>query len=110
MPLTPSVRSSPVFAAGNINTYIIKIYPSTEDVQAALLDGSIDVLFGIEAIDPVFFRDLHRIDDDQLETYMSLPLNTRTIELNSARGPTASLAVRKAISHAINKKVRVGAA
>lgn len=53
-------------------------------------------------------RNLHSNDGDNLNTFISGPLATRMIQLNSGRGPTQSLAVRKAIAHAIAKQVCEG--
>jgi len=63
------------------------------------------MVVGLDTIDPKAFRDLHAVDSDHLETFISAPLATRFIMFNTAKEPTNSLGVRMAIIHAINKLV-----
>jgi nickel transport system substrate-binding protein len=82
-----------------INQLVVRSYASHTDVLEALLDQSLDVAHSsLEPQDIKVARDV-----DELTVQLSPPLNTRLIVLNSARGPTQSLAVRKAIIHGINK-------
>jgi hypothetical protein len=93
-------------AGGNIRKLVIKILPSLEAVAAHVANGSVDVVHGIDTVDPKWFRNLHTVDDDSLQTFISGPLSTRFIMLNAEKAPLGSLVVRKAIMHAIDKQVR----
>jgi nickel transport system substrate-binding protein len=88
---------------------VLKILPSLEAVSQAVADGSVDLVYGSDTVNPKWFKELHGVDTDALLTFISPPLSTRVIMLNSARAPLSSLAVRKAIMHAVDKQVRGGA-
>jgi nickel transport system substrate-binding protein len=81
------------------------MFATLDDVKPALSSGSVDMVFGMDTLGPRQFADLHLADDDNLKTYISQPLSTRTILLNSNKPPLNSLAVRKAIIHSIHKQV-----
>lgn len=87
---------------------ILKVLPTLDAVSAAMGDGSVQLVFGLDTLDPKWFRSLHGKDGDNVNTYISGPLSTRLVLLNSAKPPLNSLAVRKAIMHAIDKEVRAG--
>eukprot|EP00877_Chromochloris_zofingiensis_P012495 jgi/Chrzof1/749/Cz01g27080.t1 len=91
-------------AGGNIDNFVVKLYGSLDEVSAAVSQGEVDMVFGLDTLRPTFFKELHQVDDDDLETYISGPMSTRLIQLNSGSGVTSSLAVRRAILHAVNKQ------
>lgn len=93
-------------SGGNIENVIIKILPTFQDIITAVKGGTVDLVFGLDTIGPNDFRDLHKVDDDNLSTYISGPISTRAVLLNSAKPPLNSLAVRRALMHAVNKQVR----
>ena len=95
-------------AGGNVQHVVLKILPSLEAVSQAVADGSVDLVYGSDTLNPKWFKELHGVDTDDLLTYISAPLSTRVIMLNSARAPLNSLAVRKAIMHAVDKQVGAG--
>lgn len=43
-------------AGGNLDTVIVRLYANLEDVAAAVEDGEVDMVFGLDTIDPKFFR------------------------------------------------------
>lgn len=84
---------------------ILKVFAALDDVKPAVASGSVDMVYGVDTIGPRQFADLHLVDNDNLKTYVSQPLSTRSILLNSNKPPLNSLAVRKAVIHAIHKQV-----
>ncbi|KAG7671861.1 putative Nickel-binding periplasmic protein [Nannochloris sp. 'desiccata'] len=80
---------------------IVRRYNTHEDVLNALSVGSLDVAYGTASMTAGDFKEATKLSN--LETFISPPLNTRLVVINSANGPTSSLSVRKAIVHGINK-------
>lgn len=93
-------------AGGNIQKVVIKMLATLSEVAPAIAEGSVDMVYGLDTIGPQQFKDLHLQDEDNLKTYISQPLSTRAVIVNSNKPPLDLLAVRKAIMHAMDKQVR----
>jgi nickel transport system substrate-binding protein len=79
-------------------------YNSSDEIKQALVNGSLDMAYGAGIIHPAGFNDMRKNYADRLATYMSNPLNTRTIIINSGKAPTNDLQLRKAVIHAVDKR------
>lgn len=86
----------------NIDKVIVKVIPDPNTRAIAFETGEIDLIFGsegqISADTFARFRDQKRYT-----TAASSSMGTRSLALNSNRGATRELAVRRAINHAIDK-------
>ena len=90
--------------APSIETLIIKRYEDSEAVKAALLDGSLDLVWGSGVLPA---QDLIELDADEtngLSVFHSDDIQNVIILLNSGKAPLDDLNVRKTVIHAINKK------
>ena len=84
---------------------VVKVIADPNTRAIALETGEIDLIYGVEGqITPDTFQ---RLRDQGFESGTSDPLETMVFALNTAKGPTADLAVRKAINHALNKDAMV---
>lgn len=93
-----------------IKRIVVKVIPDPNTRLVALQAGELDLVFGggghgggqisLEAFDALKKGGAYA-------TYLSPPQASRVIALNSKSGPTADIAVRKAILHAINKDAMV---
>lgn len=91
---------------------LIKVIPDPNTRAVAMETREIDLIHGaaghgagqlsLDAFDRF-------AKDPKYTTKVSQPLATRVLAVNSKRGPTADLAVRKAIQHAVNKAALVKA-
>lgn len=84
-----------------IDKILIKVIPDPNTRAVAFETGEIDLIYGDGQISLDTF-DRFR-GDTRYKTLISQPLATRTLALNSARGATRELAVRRAIQHAVDK-------
>jgi len=95
-----------------IEKITVKVLPDPESRVIALETGQIDLIYGagghaagqigLEAFTRVFRQ-------GRFETGVSGPLSSRLLAVNSGRGPTSELAVRRAIQHAVDKDLLVEA-
>lgn len=77
-----------------------KIIPDKNAKIVALKTGDIDLIYGNDEIDLQNFQELKK----EFNYSLSKPSTTLALVLNSSKFPTNELAVREAISYAINKK------
>lgn len=93
-----------------IKRIVVRVIPDPNTRLVALQAGELDLVFGggghgggqisLEAFDALK-------KGGKYATYLSPPQASRVIALNSKSGPTADIAVRKAILHTINKGAMV---
>ena len=88
-----------------IEKILVQVIPDPNTRAVAFETGKIDLIYGDGQISLDTF-DRFR-NDPRYQTMISQPLATRTVALNSARGATSELAVRRAIQHAVNKEAIV---
>lgn len=88
-----------------VEKIMVKVIPDPNTRAVAFETGDVDLIYGSGQISLDTF-DRFRIDP-RYQTLISQPLATRAIALNSARGSTRELAVRRAIQHAVDKKAIV---
>jgi nickel transport system substrate-binding protein len=80
----------------------VKVISDPNNCVVALETGVIDLIYGDDQISPDLFQRFRSNPD--FTTGLSSPLATRTVALNSDKGPTTELAVRQVIQHAVNKE------
>jgi nickel transport system substrate-binding protein len=85
----------------DIERIVIKVIPDPNTRAVAFETGEIDLIYGDDQISLDTF-DRFR-NDPRFTTALSQSLATRAVALNSNRGPTKDLVVRKAVQHAVNK-------
>ncbi|MHC5228844.1 nickel ABC transporter substrate-binding protein [Enterococcus sp. LJL99] len=80
-----------------------KVIPDSQTLLLALKKGDIDLIYGADGdqLNMDAFNSLRK--DNSFESVSSQPVASRAILLNSKRENLQSLAVREAITHAINK-------
>jgi nickel transport system substrate-binding protein len=81
---------------------LVKVIPDPVTRALAFESGEIDLIYGLGQINYDSFNRLKNTKDVSAE--ISKPMGTVTIALNSAKGPTQELAVRRAFQHIVNKK------
>ncbi len=47
-------------AVGNLDTVILQMYATLDDVSNAVRNGEVDMVFGLDTIDPQFFRSVNQ--------------------------------------------------
>jgi len=90
--------------APSIEKLIIQRYDSSEDVKDALLDGSLDLVWGSGVLTA---QDLVALDEDEtndVSVFLSDDIQNVILLLNSGKAPLDDINVRKTIIHAIDKK------
>ncbi|MFO7597919.1 MAG: nickel ABC transporter substrate-binding protein [Desulfocurvibacter africanus] len=80
---------------------VVKVIPDPDTRAVALQTGEIDLIYGVGQISLESFARLRK--QGRFGTVISQPLATRAMAINSGRGATADLAVRKAILHSVNR-------
>lgn len=85
----------------DIEKIVVKIISDPNTRAVAFETGDIDLIYGDDQVNLDTFDRLRA--NRRYTTRMSDPLSTRAIALNSNRGPTRDIAVRRAILHAVNK-------
>lgn len=86
----------------------IKVIPDPNSRAIAFETGAIDLIYGVDGpISPDNFQRFKAMP--QIDAALSKPMETRLIALNSNRGPTRDIAVRRAINHAIDKDMLITA-
>ena len=80
----------------------VAVIPDGESRVLAFEKKDIDVIYGDGSISLDSFKYLK--ESGKYETAISEPLFTKTIALNTNKGPLKDINVRKAIEHAFNKK------
>ena len=88
-----------------IETLIInKRYESSLEVFNALLDGSLDIVWGGGVLSAKHLIALDEDESNNLSVYHSDDIQNVILLLNSGKAPLDDINVRKTIIHAINKK------
>lgn len=90
--------------APSIERLIIKRYESSADIKQALLDGSLDIVWGGGVLSA---EDLTTLDEDEtndLSVFYSDDMNNAIMLLNSGKAPLDDIDIRKTIIHAIDKQ------
>lgn len=86
---------------------MVKVIPDPDSRAVAIETGEIDLIHGAagHGSGQISLDAFQRfVKDSNYVTKISQPLASRVLAINSGRGPTAEIAVRKAIQHSINKK------
>ncbi|MBD0384232.1 nickel ABC transporter substrate-binding protein [Paenibacillus sedimenti] len=83
----------------------VKIMPDSESILLAFEKKEIDFIYGRGVISLDSFK--HLKESGKYGISQSDPLTTRLVVLNTQKGPTADLNVRKAIEYGIDKKKMV---
>jgi ABC-type transport system substrate-binding protein len=86
-----------------IENLIIQAYDSTEDVEAALLDGTLDMALGVGPLTAKQVQALKFSHSDVLDVRHSDVLQHALVVMNTGKSPTDEIAVRRAITHGIDK-------
>ena len=79
---------------------VVRVLPDPEGRVVALETGEIDLIYGSQINIESFMR---LKASGQYATGVSGPMMTRSFAINSARGATKDVAVRRAIQHAVNR-------
>jgi nickel transport system substrate-binding protein len=86
----------------SIDEIRVVVIPDGEVRTLALKNGEIDLIYGIGLINLDTFKKLK--EEGLYTTSVSPPLATRTMVLNTNRGPTSEIAVRRALQYGFDKK------
>lgn len=81
---------------------MVKVIPDPNSRALALQAGEIDLIQG--AAGEITAGTFVRLRDQGFTTALSAPLATRTVAMNTGRGATQDLAVRRAINEAVDKQ------
>lgn len=84
---------------------VVKIIPDGESRVIAFEKGEIDLIYGSGLISLDSLKQLK--ESGKYETSLSEPTSTRTLAINSNRGPTRELKVRQALQYAFNKQALI---
>ena len=87
-----------------IETLKIVRYPDAASIEAALLDGSLDVMWGDGVLPANRIAEISNMDRPDLNVFIGEDIQNVVLLLNSQRPPLDDFRVRKAIIHAIDKK------
>lgn len=86
----------------------VKVIPDPNTRAIAFETGEIDLIYGTDGpISPDTFERFRAMGT--VTAALSEPMETRVLALNSNRGPTRDLAVRRAINHAVDKDTMIAA-
>ncbi len=87
-----------------IETLKIVRYPDAASIEAALLDGSLDVMWGDGVLPANRITEISNMDNPDLNVFIGEDVQNVVLLLNSQTPPLNDFRVRKAIIHAIDKK------
>jgi ABC-type transport system substrate-binding protein len=90
--------------APSFSSLVIKRYEDSDSVKAALLDGSLDLVWGSGVLPADYLIALDEDESNDLAVYHSDDIQNVIILLNSGKAPLDDINVRKTVIHAINKK------
>ncbi len=85
-----------------IEKIVVKVIPDPNTRAVAFETCELDLIYGDGQISLDTFNRFR--NDKRYTTLVSQPLSTRTVAMNSNRGFTRELAVRRAIEHSVNKE------
>jgi ABC-type transport system substrate-binding protein len=80
---------------------VIVRYETPADVKAALLDGTLDTVWGAGVLSAQDLVDLE--DEPNLSVFHSGDVQNTILLLNSGKSPLDDITIRKAIIHSVNK-------
>jgi len=83
---------------------VLNVYPDSDAVKAALLDGSLDAVMGAGVLTEADVAEFKREHTDVVTVVLTEAIQNRIVVLNTAKAPTNDLQNRKAIIHAVDKK------
>eukprot|EP00586_Coscinodiscus_wailesii_P017376 CAMPEP_0172493346 /NCGR_PEP_ID=MMETSP1066-20121228/24754_1 /TAXON_ID=671091 /ORGANISM="Coscinodiscus wailesii, Strain CCMP2513" /LENGTH=647 /DNA_ID=CAMNT_0013263469 /DNA_START=48 /DNA_END=1991 /DNA_ORIENTATION=+ len=86
-----------------IATLKVVRYDSAQDIEAALLDGSLDVMWGDGVLPARAVTDIDDREDTNLQVFYGDDIQNVLLLLNTGRPPLDDINVRKTIVHAIQK-------
>lgn len=87
----------------SIETLIVKRYEDSDAVKAALLDGSLDIVWGSGVLPADDLIELDADETNTLSVYHSDDIQNVIILLNSDNPPLNDINIRKTVIHAIDK-------
>lgn len=93
--------------APSIERLVLVRYPDSASVKAALLDGTLDMVWGdgvLAAQDIADLKDAADAGDEALSVFHTADIQNVLLLLNSGKPPLDDLRVRKTIMHAIDKE------
>lgn len=93
--------------APGIETLKVVRYESADQIREALLDGSLDVMWGDGVLPSNTITDIAAMNNPSLNVHVGEDIQNVVLLLNTARPPLDDIRVRKAIIHAIDKKALV---
>ena len=79
------------------------MYADSAAVKSAMMDGSLDVVVGEGVLDPEDIADMMANHHDKVHVSLTEPIMNRIVVFNTAKAPTDSIQLRKAMIHAIDK-------
>jgi ABC-type transport system substrate-binding protein len=81
----------------------LKAFKNTEDVEAALKDGTLDMALGIGPLSATQIQNLKFFHSDKVDVRHSDVLQHSLMVMNTNKPPTNDITIRKAIIHAVDK-------
>lgn len=87
----------------SVETLKIVRYENSEDVKVALMDGTLDVVWGSGVLQAQDLAELEE-DDESLSFFHSDEIQNVIMLLNTGKAPLDDITLRKTIIHAIDKK------
>ncbi|OWJ69147.1 nickel ABC transporter substrate-binding protein [Inquilinus limosus] len=79
----------------------VLVIPDPTTRGLALETGDIDLAYGTDQLSP---QDIRRLQaDPRFTVAISPPMSSRLLAMNTTQGPTADLAVRRAVLHGVNR-------
>jgi len=91
----------------SIETLIIQRYETSKEVKNALLNGTLDVVWGSGVLDAQDLVELEQDFNSDLSVFHTGILQHVIMLLNSGKPPLDDIEIRKTIIHAIDKKTLV---
>ena len=88
----------------SIDTLIVKRYENSDAVKAALLNGSLDLVWGSGVLPTQDLVELDENEENDISVFHSDDIQNVVILLNSGKAPLDDINLRKTIIHAIDKK------
>ena len=80
-------------------------FDTTEDVEAALRSGTLDMALGVGPLTAQQVQGLKFYDSDKFDVRHSQVLQNALAVMNTGRAPTNDIKTRQAIIHAVNKAI-----
>jgi ABC-type transport system substrate-binding protein len=90
-----------------IETLKVVRYESTEEIKQALVDQTLDIMWGDGVLASNDITDIDRMNNPNLNVFIGEEIQNVILILNTGTPPLDSIRIRKAIIHAIDKKYLV---